>query len=293
MPEQVARPVGGDAVELERGPVHHLVHLRLVLPQRAADGDAVTATVGDGGGGGHPQVLLHPALDDPVHGLAGGTVALVPVQAARQPAVGALHRPRRVLAGDVKGGAFVEHERDVRAQRGLHRHRRLGAHEPLAAVQIGAKAHPLLLDGEDRPVGVAAPGAAAGLAAPALDLVSHAPVAHREDLKAARVGDDRAVPAHELVQAAHVAHQLVPGGQEEVEGVAQHHLVAQRGDVARLERLDRTAGGQRDECRGLNLAVRQVQRAPSRAGSCAASGDREHRRDPSGSPTGRATAPAT
>ena len=179
----------------------------LSWPSEPPIGDPVTAAGGDRAGGDHPQVVLHPALDDPVDGLAVGPVALVPVQAARQPAVGALHRARRVVAGDVKRRALVEHQRDVRAQRRLHGHRGLGTHEPLAAVQVGAKADPLLLDGQDRAVGVTA--RPHGLPAPALDLVGDAAVAHREHLKAARVGDDRAVPAHELVQAAHLGHQLV------------------------------------------------------------------------------------
>ena len=71
-----------------------------------------------------------------------------------------------------------------------------GPHEALLAVEVGAEAHPLLLDRDDHRL---------ALAAAALDLLGHRPVAHREHLVAARVGDDRAVPAHELVEAAHLA----------------------------------------------------------------------------------------
>jgi hypothetical protein len=45
-------------------------------------------------------------------------------------------------------------------------------------------------------------------------------VAHREDLKATGVGDDRLLPAHEPVQAAQLLDQFGAGRQEQVEGVA-------------------------------------------------------------------------
>ena len=51
--------------------------------------------------------------------------------------------------------------------------------------------------------------------------------ARREDLEAARVGQDRAVPVHEGVQAAHLGDQLVAGPQVEVVGVGQHQARAQ------------------------------------------------------------------
>ena len=40
-------------------------------------------------------------------------------------------------------------------------------------------------------------------------------------MKAARVGEHGALPLHELVQAAHVAHEFVAGTQVEMIGVAQ------------------------------------------------------------------------
>ena len=101
--------------------------------------------------------------------------------------------------------------------------------------------------------------------APALDLLGHRAVAHREDLVAARVGDDRALPAHELVQAAQLADQVLAGLDEQVERVAEHHVVAQLGDLARVERLDRRGGGERHERGRADDAVRRVQQ-PARAG---------------------------
>ena len=47
-----------------------------------------------------------------------------------------------------------------------------------------------------------------------------------EHLEAAGVGEHGPVPAHELVQAAHGLHRLIPGAQVEVVGVGQLHLAA-------------------------------------------------------------------
>ena len=51
-----------------------------------------------------------------------------------------------------------------------------------------------------------------------------ATVAQREDLEAAAVGEDGAVPAVELVQTASLAKHLNAGAQIEVVGVAQNNL---------------------------------------------------------------------
>ena len=118
-----------------------------------------------------------------------------------------------------------------------------GAHEALRAVDVGAKAHALLLDREDAARAVGAARRAA------LDLVGDGAVAHREDLEAARVGDDRPLPAHELVQPAEARDELVAGLEEQVERVAEDHVVAERGDLARLEALDRRLRRERDERR--------------------------------------------
>ena len=152
-----------------------------------------------------PQVLVDAALDDPVDELALGPVLGVPVQAALQPAVRALGRARGVVAVDVERRALVEDEREVGAERGLDLHRGLGPHELLGAVEVGAEAHAVLLDGEDPAVALGRRRRAA------LDLVGDGAVAHREDLEAARVGDDRLVPAHEPVQAAEARDSSWPG----------------------------------------------------------------------------------
>ena len=236
--EEVARAVLG---QVRRRPVHDLVHAVLVGAERAADRDAVDGARGDRLGGLDPQVLVDAALDDAVDELALGPVGGVPVQAALQPAVRALGRARRVLARDVERRALVEDEREVGAQRGLDLHRRLGAHELLGAVEVGAEAHALLLDRED------APGAVRPHRRAPLDLVGDGAVAHREDLEAARVGDDRRAPAHELVQAAEALDELVAGIEEQVERVPQDHVVAEVRDLVREQALDGGLRRQRDE----------------------------------------------
>src|SRR5437868_12393917 len=98
-PEEVARTIWGAALELGGRPGDDLVHLRLVLSERPADCDSIAPAGRDGGRGFEPKVPLGPALDDPVDDLPLGTVVVVPAQATLQPAVGALHRVRRVVPG--------------------------------------------------------------------------------------------------------------------------------------------------------------------------------------------------
>ena len=71
--------------------------------------------------------------------------------------------------------------------------------------------------------------------------------------------------------------QLRPGRQQQVEGVAEDQLVAELGDLARLERLDRPSGRERDERGRPHVAVRELERAAAgqRLGR-ARSPDREH-----------------
>ena len=191
-----------------------------------------------------------------------------PAQAALEPAVRALGRARRVVARDVEGRALVEGEHDVGVQLRLHRHRDLGAEEALGAVDVGAKAHALLLDRDDR--------ALAGAAAAALDLIGDGAVPHREDLEAAGVGDDRVLPAHEAVEAAEALDQLAAGAQEEVEGVAEHHPVAERGDLAGPQPAHAAAGRERHERGRRDLPVRGLDDAGARE-RVAVTGDDAHR----------------
>ncbi len=152
-----------------RGHRQHLAHLHLVAAERAADREPVDAGRGDVLGRFTPQILVDAALDDPEDRLALRPVLAVPGEAAIEPAVGSLGRARRVVAIGVEGGALVEDQGDVRAQRRLYLHRDLGRDEQLRSVPIGAEVHALLLDRDHRALGAA-------LSPAPLDLVGHAAV---------------------------------------------------------------------------------------------------------------------
>ena len=139
---------------------------------------------------------------------------------------GALGRARRAL---------VEGHRDVRAERRLHRHRALGREALRRAVVDRAERDAVVVDREQG-------------------------VAQREHLEAARVGEDRAVPAHEAVQAAELAHDLLARPQVQVVGVAEHDLRAEARELERVERLDRALRADGHEDRRADRAVRRLER---------------------------------
>ena len=147
---------------------------------------------------------MDAALDDPEHRLPRRALALVPRHAAVEPPVGSLHRALGVVAVGVVRRAFVEGQRQVRAERRLHAHRFLGSEELLGPVQVGAKPHPVLVDPEHHSPARTAP-------APPLHLVGDVAVGKREDLEATGVGDDRALPSHEPVETAEAAIRSGPG----------------------------------------------------------------------------------
>ena len=195
----------------------------------------------------------------------------VPVDAAVEPPVRAFRRPGGVVAAAVERRALVEHERDVRPQRGLDLHRRLRAHEVRRAVEVGAELHALFLDLQDR-----AGALAHELGLAALDLVGDGAVSHREDLEPAGVGDDRLVPLLELVQPAEALDELLAGRQEQMERVPEHHVVAEGGGLADFERLDDGLGRERDEGRGPDLAVGELERAGAGVGARISGADGKH-----------------
>src|SRR5207247_9343066 len=120
------------------------VHLLLAATERSTDRDAVDRRGRDPLGRGTAEVLVDAALDDPEHRLARRPLGLVPGEAAVEPAVGALGRPRGVVAVGVIRRALVEDEGDVGAERRLDAHRALRAEEALGAVEVGAEADAVL-----------------------------------------------------------------------------------------------------------------------------------------------------
>ena len=197
-----------------------LAHLLLVPAERAADRDPVDAGGGDRRGRRAAQVLVGAALDDPEDRLVGGPVLAVPVEAALEPAVGPLGRAGRVVVVGAERRALVEDEGDVGAELRLHLHRALRREEVLGAVDVGAEADAVLADVEHAALERRPP-------APALDLVGDAPEGKRKHLETTGIGDDRPVPAHELVKPAELGDPLAARRQHQVVGVAEDHLVAE------------------------------------------------------------------
>lgn len=193
----------------------------------------------------HPQVLKGAALvdaeqkllrvDRPPLGFQAGQLRL----AAGQPAGGALAAGfgivvlRRVLHTLVKGHG------NGGAEVCLNAHALLGPHKDFVAVQVGVKGHALFGD------------------VPQL--------CQAEDLKAAAVGKNGAVPPGKAVQPTQFGHQAVARAQVQMIGVAQHHLAA---DLFQIERrqaaLDGGGGGHVHERRGLHGAVHGTKLAPAR-----------------------------
>ena len=68
-------------------------------------------------------------------------------------------------------------------------------------------------------------------------------VGQAEELKAAAVGEDGPVPAHEGVQAAQVADHGFARPQGEVIGVGQHHLRPGLAELLDFQPLDASLGG--------------------------------------------------
>ena len=93
----------------------------------------------------------------------------------------------------------------------LDRRRDLGREADEVAVVDRAERHSLVVGARDR-------------------------VPEREDLVAARVGEDRAVPAHERVQAAELRDQLLARPQVQVVRVAEQDRRAERAQLVRGRR---------------------------------------------------------
>ena len=74
-------------------------------------------------------------------------------------------------------------------------------------------------------------------------------------LKAAGIGKDRPVPAHEPVQPAVGLDHLQPRPEPQVEGVSEHHLGTDFLQLRRTHAFDSAVGAHRHERRGIHGAV--------------------------------------
>ena len=96
-------------------------------------------------------------------------------------------------------------------------------------------------------------------------LADLAQVAQRKHLEAARVGQDRTVPAHEAMQPAVRRDHLQPGPQPEMESIAEDNRRADADQFVRGHGFHRAIGAHRHESRRWRHAVRQCQRSASRS----------------------------
>jgi hypothetical protein len=151
-------------------------------------------------------------------------------EATAGPAGRALHRGFDFGARGAGGRQVVEAHHDVAADRFLDLDGVLGGEVEVGAVEVVAKAHPVLVDG--------------------------AQLGEREDLEAAAVGEDRAAPAGHLVHAAEGAQAVDAGAHGEVVGIAEDDAGAHVFEFVGGEGLDggRRADGHEDG--GGDLAVR-------------------------------------
>jgi hypothetical protein len=96
-------------------------------------------------------------------------------------------------------------------------------------------------------------------------LGNFAQLGQRHHLKAAAIGEDRAVPLHEFVQTAQRGNPLGGGAQHQVIGIAQHNLGAGGLDRFTGHRLDGGGSANRHEGGRFGRAMRGVQPAPAGA----------------------------
>ena len=232
---EIAGAIGGQCSGHARG---ELEHGRLGLAHgHAADGVAVEAQRHRALDRLRPEIVVRPALDDAEErlpaggGRVGGARARRPAQRQRERALGGLARGR-------VGQALVERHRDVRAECSLDLHDGLRREKARGAVQRRAKLHAVVAELAD--------------------------LRQAEDLESTGVGEDRARPAHEVVQATEVAHHVGAGAQEQMVGVAENDLGAGAREVLGRERLHGGLRAHRHEDGGLHRAVRGGEPAAAR-----------------------------
>ena len=218
-----------------------LEHGLVVLAHRVA-ADAVAGEVADllqVTQAAEAQVQVHATLNDAKERLVGAGVGGV---AALRPAARELHGARDLGARGRVAHALVELHHDVGAQLLGDVHVVLGRPgDPAAVVVHRAEAHAVVGELAELLVG--------------------------EDLEAAGVGEDGAVPAHEVVQAAHLGHEVGARAHGEVVGVGEQDLGAELAQGGGHEPLDRRLGAHGHEDRRGDVTVRGVQDAGARVGA--------------------------
>ena len=210
---EVARLVGR---QQRRRPADDIEHLVPVLTDReAAEGVAVEVEGDDLCDRPASQLRVGAALRDAEDELPR---CVCRIALAGRPERGEVHRPLESAPVDAGRRADVQAHGDVGAEMALDAGDEL-RREPLrGAVVYRSERDAVVVDGDQR-------------------------VAEGEHLKAARVGEERAVPRRERVQAAELGDQRVAWPEMEVIRVAQHDRGAQRAHLVGVQRLDRARCG--------------------------------------------------
>ncbi len=165
------------------------------------------------------------------------------VLAARGPREGEIERCGGLLEGGRILQALVEHHHDVRTEILLDPHRQLRREKAARAVEVRAERDALRRE--------------------------RAQLAEAEDLEAPAVGEDRAVPVHEAMEPAEIAHQPLAGAQVQVVGVGEDGLRAEVADLVGGDGFDGAVRADREKCRGVESAVGSVNAPAARAGRAA------------------------
>ncbi len=162
------------------------------------------------------------------------------VERAARPRGRAAHRDLVRGGVGVGGRALVEAHRDVRTEHALDVHRGFGRQPVLGAVDVRAERDAVIVDLVDR--------------------------GEREHLKAAGVGEDRAIPRREAVQTARRLDHLEARAQVQVVRVAEDdpRVDRRRAQPVGGHRLDRAGGADGHEHRRRDVAVRRVEDAGAR-----------------------------
>ena len=219
--------------------VENALHVFLRLTDRqAAQRIAVEADFAQLFQRAFAQVFVHAALDD---GEQGIRVAFMSIFRTFRPTQRQLHRdPGSIVIGRIRR-ALVEDHHDVRIQRLLDFHALFRRQHQTLAVDRRRELDAHFAD---------------------LAQMRQAP-----DLKAAGIGQNRAVPAHEAMQPAVRGDDLLPRAQPEMKGVAENDLGAEIDQFMRRHALDRADRADRHEYRSLDHAMRGFENAaPGLAG---------------------------
>jgi hypothetical protein len=178
-------------------------------------------------------------------------------QATHRPRLGSVQRLLLVGAGVDQRGQFVEGEDDVGSELVLDPDRHLRGETVGGAVQMRDEGDAVVVDpGQallsfgDEVIGLNPAGVFHEHLAEAR--------AQRHDLEPAAVGERRPGPVHERPEAARLGDDVRPGLQVQVVGVGQHRLGAQLTHGLGQHGFHGGLGADRDERRGVDVAVRGV-----------------------------------